>query len=218
VLHPESLERAAAAIAAAQAELEAVDARLRAEDRELDGIDAVGPIRQAVEVVAAGTGLGLLLAAINIIPPFVVAIGPIGGLLWAVLVLARSRGDVSDYDLASVEDDAERRVAVRRLESARAAWVSLAGPNIAPDDLDTALRHLDAQSRVTEASLVTSPTVRAVNAVHRRALARWRVAWASLGVDPPPPPDEFERAVVDLRDRLDLRDSAPDRAAQLRIS
>jgi hypothetical protein len=78
-----------------------------------------------------------------------------------------------------------------RLLSARRRWESVAGVSADRPDIDTVLRSRDPQYDLSGAG-DTSPTIRAVDSLHRRALARWRVAWAEVGVDEPPDPEECD--------------------------
>lgn len=51
---------------------------------------------------------------------------------------------------------------------------------------------------ITDAATRTSPTVRTVTSIHRRTLARWKVAWAELGYDRAPSLDHFEDELIRL--------------------
>jgi hypothetical protein len=90
----------------------------------------------------------------------------------------RTRLDIA-YERATGEQRAAHR-----------AWEALAGADADPYDIDGVLRLSDPQFDVVGADLDASPTIRTVSALHRKALARWRVAWAAVGVDEPPHPDE----------------------------
>ena len=95
------------------------------------------------------------------------------------------------YDQRSRLDIIFERVTGEHRAALR-AWEALAGPEADPYDLDGVLRLHDPQFDVAGADLDTSPTIRTVSAMHRKALARWRVSWAAVGEDNPPPPDESE--------------------------
>jgi hypothetical protein len=89
----------------------------------------------------------------------------------------------------------------RSLEKARSAmrhWETLAGADADPHDLDGVLRLHDPQFVITGAATKSSPTVRTVNAVHRKAMARWKVAWAEIGYDEPPALDDFDEHLTRL--------------------
>jgi membrane protein implicated in regulation of membrane protease activity len=88
--------------------------------------------------------------------------------------------------------DASRERAEERVRSARRHWEGLAGADADPYDLDSVLRVHDPQFVITGAATKTSPTMRTVNAVHRKVLARWKVAWAALGYDLAPSLEEAE--------------------------
>jgi Flp pilus assembly protein TadB len=91
--------------------------------------------------------------------------------------------------------DAARDEAEERLRVALNRWHQLAGAGADPHDPDAVIRAHDPQlaydGRVAEAS----PTVRTVAAFHRRAQARWKVMWATLGR--PEPAAEDLDAVLD---------------------
>jgi hypothetical protein len=88
--------------------------------------------------------------------------------------------------------EARRETAVERLRSARRQWESLVGADADPHDVDELLRVRDPQFELVGAASKTSPTVRTVSAVHRRAMARWRVAWAAVGYDEAPELDDID--------------------------
>jgi hypothetical protein len=92
-----------------------------------------------------------------------------------------------------------RRDASDRVRQARRNWESLAGPGADPDDLEEILRAHDPQRSIAGVTAESSPTIRAVAALHRRALARWRVAWAALGYDAAPPADQAVATLAALR-------------------
>jgi len=119
---------------------------------------------------------------------------------------------------AQLEASGER--ALERARSARRHWEILAGPEADPYDLDSVLRLHDPNFVITGAATKTSPTVRTVNAVHRKALARWRVAWAALGYDQPPAPEEIDEHLARLaRSSADGDgDGAADRADDRRTT
>ena len=94
---------------------------------------------------------------------------------------------------------AVRERATERLRSARRHWDSLVGPDADPHDVDEVLRVRDPQLELVGAASKKSPTVRTVSAVHRRTHARWRVAWAAVGYDEPPPLDEVDAHLERLR-------------------
>jgi hypothetical protein len=94
--------------------------------------------------------------------------------------------------------DALREAAVERMRSARAHWESLVGPDADPHEVDELLRVRDPQFELIGAASKTSPTVRTVSAVHRTALARWRVAWAAVGYDEPPSLDGVDEHLARL--------------------
>src|SRR5205085_672700 len=87
---------------------------------------------------------------------------------------------------------------VERVRSARRHWETLTGPDADPYDLEAVLRVHDPQFVITDAATRTSPTVRTVNAVHRKAMARWKIAWAALGHENPPALEDFESQLLRL--------------------
>ncbi len=98
---------------------------------------------------------------------------------------------------SQIEQTKER--AGERLRSARKHWESLVGLGADPHDVDSILRVRDPQLELVGVASRTSPTVRTVSAVHRRTLARWRVAWAAVGYDDPPQPDDVGEHIARLR-------------------
>ncbi|HEY2815187.1 MAG TPA: hypothetical protein VGJ03_17105 [Acidimicrobiales bacterium] len=145
---------------------------------------------------------------------------------------------VFDVDLAADLHDEEVRMARRahletarsiadeRVRSARSRWAMLAGSDVDPRDVEDLLRVRDPQFELVGAASRTSPTVRTVSAVHRRALARWRVAWAAVGYDEPPDIDSIDEHIDRLaalargdddakaaRDRLRTADAWTDACA-----
>jgi hypothetical protein len=107
----------------------------------------------------------------------------------------------------------ERRRLVRRTEldasivrlqerqrSAQRHWSTVAGPDADPHDIESVLRARDPQYDLAGAT-ATSPTIRAVDTMHRRASARWKVAWAALGADEAPDPAELEQIVAERNER-----------------
>ena len=87
---------------------------------------------------------------------------------------------------------------VERVRSTRRHWETLTGPDADPYDLEAVLRVHDPQLAISDAATRTSPTVRTVNAVHRKAMARWKIAWAALGHETPPTLDDFEAQLARL--------------------
>jgi hypothetical protein len=127
------------------------------------------------------------------------------------LAVALAAADRSDQaaELARIELDAwearhaglaqTAREANERLRQARRHWESLAGAGADPADVEAILRAHDPQRSVAGATAEASPTIRAVAALHRRALARWRVAWAALGYETPPDVTRAEEAIAEVR-------------------
>ena len=85
-----------------------------------------------------------------------------------------------------------------RTRSARRHWESLAGPGADPYDIDGVLRARDPQYELLGVATKASPTVRTANALHRKAVARWRIAWAGLGHPDPPTLDEADMLLARL--------------------
>ena len=97
--------------------------------------------------------------------------------------------------------DADRERGIEHVRSARRHWETLAGPEADPHDLESVLRMHDPQFVITDAATRTSPTVRTVNAVHRKAMARWKIAWAALGYEEAPAVEDFEAQLIRLGGR-----------------
>jgi hypothetical protein len=111
---------------------------------------------------------------------------------------ARDRLAEEEWLARRAQLDAARERSSERLRSARRHWETLVGPDADPYDLEAVLRMHDAQFVITDAATRTSPTVRTVNAVHRKAMARWKIAWAAVGIETPPPLEDFEAQLVRL--------------------
>ena len=94
--------------------------------------------------------------------------------------------------------EAARDRSVEKARSARLHWETLAGADADPYDLEGVLQLHDPQFVITGAATKTSPTVRTVNAVHRKAMARWKVAWAALGYEQPPALEDFDEHIARL--------------------
>ncbi len=122
---------------------------------------------------------------------------------------AAARGRMAEEDWLSrrsqLEAAGER--AEEKARSARRHWETLAGADADPYDLESVLQLHDPQFLITGAATQTSPTVRTVNAVHRKALARWKVAWAALGYDTPPSIDEMDEHLSRVT-KTEARDEA----------
>jgi hypothetical protein len=90
-----------------------------------------------------------------------------------------------------VKLDAARDEAEEQVRVARNRWRQLAGPDADPHHPDPVIRAHDPQLAYDERLAQSSPTIRTVAAFHRSAQARWKVLWASVGHDDPPPPDQL---------------------------
>jgi hypothetical protein len=93
---------------------------------------------------------------------------------------------------------AEREEAIERLRVIEARWHRLAGPDADPLSPEAAIRAHDPQLLYDPQLAEASPTVRTVAAFHRKAQARWRVLWASFGVEEPPEPERLDLVLEDL--------------------
>jgi hypothetical protein len=93
---------------------------------------------------------------------------------------------------------AEREEAIERLRVIEARWHRLAGPDADPLSPDAAIRAHDPQLLYDPQLAEASPTVRTVAAFERKAQARWRVLWASFGVEEPPEPERLDLVLEDL--------------------
>jgi hypothetical protein len=94
--------------------------------------------------------------------------------------------------------EAARERSAEKARSARRHWETLAGADADPYDLEGVLRLHDPQFAISGVATKTSPTVRTVNAVHRKAMARWKVAWAALGYEQPPALEDFDEHITRL--------------------
>ena len=206
-LHPSSIRDAAAAVVDAEAALAYPTEPIEADP----GAGAAGRGR-APRVLAVGVALAviawcaaLLLALAGAAVPVALAVGAGGSLLALGATRRRRRppsAALARAPVASREANGaralERTRAEERLRSAQRHWERLVGPRADPHDLDAVLRLHDPQLDFGAAD-ETSPTIRAVSAVERRAAARWRVAWARLGYDDAPARDRVEDELDRLR-------------------
>jgi len=252
-VHPASIKQAAAAVVAAEAELDGIDAAIdglgeRPEPEQIvldapttvpEMFDDAGLERQrrsrafalAVGTISAGIALGMLSIGIAVIIPIAVFVA---GLLIAGVVMARSRtgrkdrgaaeasallvaatGNAERSTEAAARDrlaeeewlarrsqlEADRERSIEHVRSARRHWETLTGADADPHDLESVLRLHDPQFVITDAASRTSPTVRTVNAVHRKAMARWKIAWAALGYEEAPAVEDFEAQLLRLGGR-----------------
>jgi hypothetical protein len=150
--------------------------------------------------------LGLIVAAATMARSFGGETRDDQGSREASALLAAATGNVERTTEASARDrmaeeewmarraqlETTRERSAEKVRSARQRWETLAGPDADPYDLEGVLRLHDPQFAITGAATKTSPTVRTVNAVHRKAMARWKVAWAALGYEHPPAVDDFD--------------------------
>jgi hypothetical protein len=81
--------------------------------------------------------------------------------------------------------EVQMSAATEQLRAAERHWSDLAGPGADPADVDAVLRQRDPQLHRAEVWATQSAAVRTAAAVHRKARARWRVAWAALDRDAP---------------------------------
>jgi hypothetical protein len=130
---------------------------------------------------------------------------------------AAARGRIAEEEWLDrrAQLEAARERAQEKARSARRHWETLAGAEADPYELETVLQLHDPQFLITGAATQTSPTVRTVNAVHRKAMARWKVAWAALGYDTPPPIEEMDEHLAKLTDS-DAREEAEKAGARLK--
>jgi hypothetical protein len=113
---------------------------------------------------------------------------------------ASTRGRLAEEEWMAKRSqmDAALERSIEKARSARRHWETLAGPEADPYDIEGVLRLHDPQFAITGAATKTSPTVRTVNAVHRKAMARWKVAWAAVGYDQPPALEDFDEHLTRL--------------------
>jgi hypothetical protein len=179
-------------------------------------------------VIVAAIGLAILLA-IFVHP--VVALAPLLLALPIILVALQrgrnARAEAADRRLASsslanaaatadhatlagwteqnAALEARRASAVERLRAAQRAWETLAGPEADAHDVESVVAASDPQFQLTGTSAEASPTMRTVNAYLRRAAARWKVLWATLGWDEPPPSEEIDGILAGFAAQADAR-------------
>lgn len=78
-------------------------------------------------------------------------------------------------------------LARERERSAAAGWGQLAGRDADPTHVDAILRERDPQFYTALEMVGETPQARAAASHRRRVQARWRVLWAALDREPPPP-------------------------------
>ncbi len=86
--------------------------------------------------------------------------------------VARDRFAEEEWLARRSQLEAARERSSEKARSARRHWETLAGAEADPYDLEAVLRLHDPQFVITGAATKTTPTVRTVNAVHRKAMAR----------------------------------------------
>ena len=179
----------------------------------------------AVGLAIGSVGIALIVAAVGlpIVLAILVAAAGLATSMWLVLRHRTARSGRRAHpvetnegrdplEVADMSADERRRLVRRteleaaimrsqeRLRSALRQWSTVAGPGADPHDIEAVLRARDPQYDIVGAT-ATSPTIRAVDTMHRRATARWKVAWAALGADEAPDPDELDRAVIEHNQR-----------------
>jgi len=227
-IHPSSIRQAAAAVTDTEAEIDRCDEEIAAlgerPTADLPRNDNASateqPSHRDLRTVPLAIGVALLfaVAAIVLFVAGVFVLVPIAvlaiGVVVAVVLIGRSRGasppsEAPEPSNAAITEDewiarraqidAARQGATERLRSARRHWESLVGADADPHQVDDVLRVRDPQLELVGAASKQSPTVRTVNAVHRRIRARWRVAWAAVGYDDPPELDDVATELERLR-------------------
>jgi len=221
-IHPSTIRQAAAAVTETEAEIDKCDEEIAAlgerpapDSRPTDNSSPTEPQppRGRRMVLAVGVVVLFVVAAIVLFAVGVFVVVPIAVLVVgaiATLLLIRgtrtpapppSRATMSEEEWVDqrAQIDAARQGATERLRSAHRHWESLVGPDADPHDVDDVLRVRDPQLELVGAASKESPTVRTVNAVHRRIRARWRVAWAAVGYDEPPELDDVAAHLERLR-------------------
>jgi hypothetical protein len=123
----------------------------------------------------------------------------------ATAAVAKSRDAIAGWTEQTAALEARRESAVERLRAAQRAWETLAGPEADAHDVESVVAARDAQFQLTGTSAEASPTMRTVNAYLRRAAARWKVLWATLGWDEPPPSEEIDGILAGFAVQADAR-------------
>jgi hypothetical protein len=220
-LHSSSLRDAARRVTDLEAELEPLERELATlEDAVVTGspeealpemfdeaaVEAARDRILAVGTTIAFAGVSLMIFALSrtLLAPAIVLCT---GIALAFTIVRQPSTETTAQEAEAIDIAAdERRLGERaalatsisstneRMRSARRHWAALAGAGANPRDIDGVLRSRDPQYDLSRATQ-TSPTIRAVDTLHRRVAARWRVAWAVLGVDEPPAPDELDARV-----------------------
>jgi hypothetical protein len=205
----EEVERAEQAAQQAAAAVTAPEAVTR-EDRPVFDYDPGPARRRGTAAVIAALVIAAVVIAGGLVPFYVALILPLIAVAWT---LAQVRGAhheaTGSHEAASLLSDmgaatdelfgrrqaaplgrsraleVQRDAAIERLRVAEHQWSDLAGPGADPDDVEAVLRRRDPQLHRAEVWAAESAAVRTAAAVHRKARARWRVAWAAIDQEPP---------------------------------
>ncbi|MGV3758636.1 MAG: hypothetical protein ACO1PW_03720, partial [Actinomycetota bacterium] len=180
---------------------------------------------QALGLVLASFGLGLILLALGVLPLWAALSIPFVASLWALRHLRPAGSSPSEKgpsllsQVGAYTDErfgsrraAEQHEAERaRLDAARSraeeevrvavkAWSDLAGPDVGPEDVEAVVRRFDPGLGSAEHLVGEAVGVRATEVAVARLVERWDAAWASLGV-PAPSIADGELAIQALAQR-----------------
>lgn len=250
-VHPDTVRDRARRLEAARAELLEAERALAAHDASAPEpdrgpepaapVDEPSPSRtdelaarlrmrrnQALGVVLASFGLGLILLAVAVLPLWAALLIPFVASIWALRHLRPTeRGERSDEvdslsrlaEVGAFTDelfgarravqeleaeqarlDAARSRAEEELRLAEKAWGDLAGPGVDPRDVDEVVRRFDPGLGEAEHLAGEAVGVRATAAVLAGLAERWAAGWEALGL-PVPPIDDGEAAVTAVAER-----------------
>lgn len=168
---------------------------------------------QAMGVVLAAFGLGLILLALAVLPLWAVLMVPLVASLWALRHLRPQEVDDSyeeeaasllsevgaftDEHAGTRRETQEREAEAARLGAARSraeeevrlaerSWWDLAGPGVDPRDVDQVVRRFDPGLLGAEHLAGEAVGVRATDAALARLAERWSSRWEGLGLEVPP--------------------------------
>jgi hypothetical protein len=220
----DSVERAEAEMIAATQQVEPAPPEPEPAPRAGDiaySFDSRPAWRRGALVIVIAIAIAAVVSVASLVPVYVAAVLPLIAVAWTLARVRQADHEAKGSHTASshlsevgaATDElfgrrqmqpspgrsraleVQRNAATERLRAAERQWNDLAGPGADPDDVEAVMRRRDPQLHRAEIWAAQSAAVRTAAAMHRKARARWRVAWAALEQDAPPAADAT--AVID---------------------